>query len=48
MAPHFRPDRSTVDGRPLLEAMAEDGYYRNRFGGTDDNAPAAERAKCGR
>ncbi|AGM08412.1 DUF3626 domain-containing protein [Amycolatopsis keratiniphila] len=28
---HFHPDRSTVDGRPLLEAMAEDGFYRNQF-----------------
>ncbi|UMP00407.1 DUF3626 domain-containing protein [Amycolatopsis sp. EV170708-02-1] len=28
---HFHPDRSTVDGRPLLDAMAEDGFYRNQF-----------------
>ncbi|WP_219149961.1 DUF3626 domain-containing protein [Amycolatopsis sp. TNS106] len=28
---HFHPDRSTVDGRPLLAAMAEDGFYRNQF-----------------
>lgn len=28
---HFHPDRSTVDGRPLLDAMAEDGFYCNQF-----------------
>ncbi|WP_174720446.1 DUF3626 domain-containing protein [Amycolatopsis sp. BJA-103] len=28
---HFHPDRSTVDGRSLLAAMAEDGFYRNQF-----------------
>ncbi|MEU8415215.1 DUF3626 domain-containing protein [Amycolatopsis japonica] len=44
---HFHPDRSTVDGRPLLEAMAEDGFYRNQVGGAYDDPPAAERAKCG-
>ncbi|WP_208635970.1 DUF3626 domain-containing protein [Amycolatopsis thailandensis] len=28
---HFHPDRSTVDGRSVLTAMAEDGRYRNQF-----------------